>query len=155
MTERVYYRRRRKLHTVGGVDEETGATLPGAPLVLLTTRYRFGLSRKKPHYIYYAGGVFYRARNHATAMDEAGAPAAWQWLAEPVAEATGYDVYKSQTAREGLPVVKLEIKDGRARAVGAPGTPYEGAALLTGDESPDYIESLLGFAPKRRRKMKD
>lgn len=48
-------------------------------------------------------------------------------------------------------VVSLTIRDGRAvSAVGCEGTPYEGASLLDGTESADYVAELLGLERPRR-----
>lgn len=151
--ESTYYRRRRRLPLAGETDPETGATRPGPEKAVLTTRYRWGAKRRKPHYIYYADGTFYQAKACATEVED-GQPVAWEHMLVPVADAVAWDAYPSQTEAEGLPRVVLHIHEGRAEAVGAEGTEYAGFPLLDGSEDSDYIESLLGFAPRRRRKMR-
>lgn len=151
--ESTYYRRRRRLPMAGDVDAETGATHAGPEAVALITRYRYGAKRRKPHYVYYLDGVWYRAVACATEVED-GKPVAWEHMLEPIHDAVAWDAYPSQTEAEGLPRVVLHIHEGRAMAVGADGTEYAGLPLLDGSEAADYIESLLGFAPRRRRKMR-
>lgn len=146
-----YYRRHRRMRVVAGTDE-AGAVALGEEVSALITRYRWGARRRKPHYVYWSGGTFYRARNCAVELDRDGRPARWEWALEPIARAAAWDAYAAQTEADGLPRVTLDIRDGRARATGAEGTPYAGAALLDGTETADYVADLLGLdRPERPR----
>ena len=138
-----YCKRHRKMSVVIGVRED-GTALLSDPVPALITRYRFGLKRRKPHYVYWHEGVFYRARNRVIELDEAGKPCGWQWALEPIAKATAHDAHRAQTIADGkaAPVV-LEIRDGRASAHGLKGTAYEGLQLLDGSEPAEYVADLL------------
>ena len=151
-----YCKRRRKMPVITGRDASGAATL-GAPVPALITRYRFGARRKKPHYVYYHGGTWYRARNAVTALDDAGKPCAWEWALEPIASCDAYDAHLSQTVADGKAApVGLRIEGGRvAKATGCKGTPYEGLTLLDGAEDSGYIEKLLDLAPSARTVKQD
>lgn len=146
-----YYRRHRKISICTGSKPDGTAAL-SEPVSALITRYRYGLKRRKPHYVYYHGGTWYRARNEVTALDGDGKPCAWEWALEPLDGVMAYDTYSKQTEAEGLPRVKLTFSKGRALATGVAG-PYKGAPLLDGTEPPDYVEELLGLASVKRRKQ--
>lgn len=146
-----YYRRHRKIATIVGHAED-GSTIIGPEVSALITRYRYGARRKKPHYIYWHDGRFWRARNCATTIED-GKPGGWTWALEPIPEATAWDAYADQSEEQGYPVVRLAIRDGRATATGAAGTYYEGAPMLDGSETADYVADLLGLdRPARRPK---
>lgn len=139
-----YYRRHRRIPIM-----TDGA--PGPEVSALITRYRYGASRRKPHYVYWHDGTLYRARNCATEVAEDGTPGGWTWCLVPIESAQCWDAYAKQTAEEGGAVVSLTIRDGRAvSATGCKGTPYEGATLLDGTESADYVAELLGLERPRR-----
>ena len=149
-----YYRRHRRIPIM-----TDGA--PGPEVSALITRYRYGVRRRKPHYVYYYDGRLYTAKNVPTERDESGAVTGWTWCLVPITSATCWDAYARQTAEEGGAVVTLTVKDGRAvAAVGCKGTPYEGAPLLDGSEPADYVAELLGLerprkaAPYRPRHMR-
>lgn len=138
-----YCKRHRKMPLFVGANPDGTAKL-SEPVSALITRYRYGLKRRKPHYIYWHDGKFYRARNCAVELQD-GKPSKWTYALEPIKSATAHDVYLSQTIADGkaAPVV-LQISDGiAASARGAKGTPYEGIPLIDGTESPDYIAELL------------
>lgn len=138
-----YYRRHRRIPIL-----TDGA--PGPEVSALITRYRYGARRRKPHYVYWHDGTLYRARN--VPMERDGETVTrWAWCLEPIREATCWDAYAAQTSEEGGAVVTLTVRDGRAvSAVGCKGTPYEGASLLDGTESADYVADLLGLERPRR-----
>lgn len=146
-----YCKRHRKLPLLQGTSP-SGAALLTDPVPALITRYRFGMKRRKPHYVYYYGGRFYRARNCATEIGEDGKPCAWSYALVPIQSATAHDVHMAQTVADGkaAPVV-LTIRDGIASATGAKGTPYAGMALLDGSESADYVAALLDLEPTRKQ----
>lgn len=139
-----YYRRHRRMRLVAGSAPD-GSTELGEEVSALITRYRYGARRRKPHYVYWWGGTFYRARNCAVELGPDDRPARWEWALEPIAEASAWDAYAAQTEAEGLPRVTLAIRDGRARAMGSEGTPYAGAVLLDGTEGAGYVADLLGL----------
>lgn len=146
-----YYRRHRKIATIAGRASD-GSVILGPEVTALITRYRYGASRRKPHYVYWHEGTLYRARNCATRIED-GKPGGWAWALEPIPEAAAWDAYAAQSAEQGLPVVTLQIRDGRAAATGATGTAYAGAVLLDGTEPADYVADLLGLeAPARKPK---
>ena len=140
-----YYRRHRTIRTTEGAE----------PVSALITRYRYGVKRRKPHYVYWHDGRVWTARNLPVERDEAGTAIAWEWTLVPIDRARAWDAFAVQTAEEGGAVVDLEIRDGRiVSATGAKGTPYEGAPLLAGDEPDDYVSDLLGLERPRREPRK-
>ena len=142
-----YYKRRRALPVL-----QDDGTL-SAPVEAMTTRFYFGLRRKKPHNVYYHGGVFYRVKAVPTAFAADGAPAAWTHALAPIEDARCIDRFIGQTLEQGKAApVTLHVVDGRATATGCKGTPYEGAELLDGTEDADYIEDLLDLRPTERRR---
>lgn len=147
-----YCKRHRKMPLITGHRADGTATI-SAPVPALITRYRIGARRKKPRYVYYTGGTWYRARNAITALDPSGKPCAWEWALDPIDGATAYDAHAEQTAADGrAPLVTLTIERGRVkRATGCKGTPYAGVDLLDGTETPEYVADLLDLNPTRRR----
>lgn len=142
-----YYKRRRALPVLQ--DDGTLA----APVEAMTTRFYFGLRRKKPHNVYYHGGKFYRVKAVPTAFADDGAPAAWTHALAPIEDARCIDRFIAQTLEQGKAApVALHVRAGRATATGCKGTPYEGAELLDGTEDADYIEDLLDLRPTKRRR---
>lgn len=142
-----YYKRRRTMPVLN--DDGTLS----APVEAMTTRFYFGLKRKKPHNVYYHGGKFYRAVATPTTFTLDGEPLTWTHALEQLGNVTCYDRFLSQTLEQGkaAPVV-LSIECGRAVAVGCKGTPYEGMQLLDGTEDADYIEDLLDLKPTERKR---
>lgn len=142
-----YYKRRRTLPVLQ--DDGTLA----APVEAMTTRFYFGLSRKKPHNVYYHDGTFYRVKAVPTAFAADGAPAAWTHALAAIEDARCIDRFISQTLEQGKAApVALHVRAGRATATGCEGTPYEGAELLDGMEDADYIEDLLDLKPTERKR---
>lgn len=141
-----YYKRRRALPVL-----QDDGTLT-APVEAMTTRFYFGLKRRKPHNVYYHGGLFYRVKAVPTAFAD-GAPAAWTHALAPIVDARCVDRFLSQTLEQGKAApVALHVRAGRATATGCDGTPYEGAELLDGTEDAEYIEDLLDLKPTERRR---
>ena len=142
-----YYKRRRALPVL-----QDDGTLT-APVEAMTTRFYFGLKRKKPHNVYYHGGLFYRVKAVPTSFTNDGEPLTWTHALEQLGNVTCYDRFLSQTLEQGKAApVSLHVRDGRATATGCKGTPYEGAQLLDGTEDADYIEDLLDLRPSARRR---
>lgn len=138
-----YCKRHRALPLIEGHDED-GRAIPGAPVSALITRYRFGEKRRKPHYVYYYDGVFYRAKNAVTDFADDGQACAWEWCLVPITKAACWDAYERQTIEDGKAApVSLSITFGRAKATGLKGTTYEGLQLLDGTEPADYVAELL------------
>lgn len=138
-----YCKRHRKMHLVGGHNSD-GTVIPGEVVSALITRYRFGAKRRKPHYVYWYAGTWYRAYNAATELDDTGKPRAWEWVLVPITHASAWDAYQTQTLLDGKAApVRLSIANGKAKAVGIKGTPWEGVELLSGDEPADYVADLL------------
>lgn len=138
-----YCKRHRKIALIDHHDAEGRAVLT-EPVSALITRYRFGAKRRKPHYVYWYRGTWYRARNAVTDLGPDGRPCAWEWALVPISRETAWDAYLIQTIEDGkaAPVV-LTITGGRASARGAKGTAWEGAPLLDGTEPADYVADLL------------
>lgn len=142
-----YYKRRRTLPVL-----QDDGTL-SAPVEAMTTRFYFGLKRRKPHNVYYHGGTFYRVKAVPTAFAADGAPAAWTHALAAIEDARCIDRFISQTLEQGKAApVALHVRAGRATATGCEGTPYEGAELLDGTEDADYIEDLLDLKPTERKR---
>ena len=133
-----YYKRHRRIRLA------TPEMTPGPEVSALITRYRMGARRKRPRYVYSYGGRWYIAKNLITDRDASGTPCAWEWSLVP-ATGTAWDAYASQTLEQGrAALVQLTLKDGvLVSATGAKGAPYEGATLLDGTETADYIAELL------------
>lgn len=142
-----YYKRRRALPVL-----QDDGTL-SAPVEAMTTRFYFGLKRRKPHNVYYHGGKFYRAKAVPTSFAADGAPAAWTHALAPIEDARCIDRFIGQTLEQGKAApVALHVRDGRATATGCEGTGYEGVQLLDGTEDADYIEDLLDLRPTERKR---
>lgn len=138
-----YCKRHRSLPLVADHDAE-GIPQLSDPVSALITRYRFGAKRKKPHYVYWYSGKFYRALNAVLERDQDGAPCKWEWCLVPIDHARAWDAFERQTIEDGKAApVSLVITYGRAKATGLKGTSYEGLELLSGDESEDYVADLL------------
>ena len=138
-----YCKRHRKMRLLVGHDEE-GRCILGEEVSALITRYRFGAKRRKPHYVYWHDGTFYKATNCPLDFDPDGKPCAWEWALQPVPHATAWDAYLLQTVSDGNAApVSLTIVNGKATATGAAGTIYEGAPFLNGGEPADYVAMLL------------
>lgn len=103
-----------------------------------------GARRKRPRYVYSYADSWYIARNIITERDADGKPSAWEWCLVP-ATGAAWDAYATQTLEQGrAALVSLTLRDGTLiSATGAKGSPYEGAALLDGTETPDYVADLL------------
>lgn len=142
-----YYKRRRTLPVL-----QDDGTL-SAPVEAMTTRFYFGLRRKKPHNVYYHGGVFYRVKAVPTAFADDGAPAAWTHALAPIEDERCFDRFLAQTLDQGKAApVTLHVVDGRATATGCKGTGYDGVPFLDGTEDAGYIEDLLDLKPTARRR---
>lgn len=138
-----YCKRHRKMPLVTGYNED-GTVIPGEPVSALITRYRFGEKRRKPHYVYWYGGTWYRARNAITALGDDGKPTAYEWVLCPITHANAWDAYQVQTLLDGKAApVRLSIANGKAKAIGIKGTPWDGVEVLSGDEPADYVAALL------------
>lgn len=146
-----YCKRRRSMPLIAGRAADGTYQLTG-PVPALITRYRFGVRRRKPHYVYYHGGQWLRARNCATTLGADGKPCEWTYALEPIASATAYDAYRAQTVADGkAPAVSITIESGRAtKATGCKGTDYAGVDLLAGEQDTDYLEDLLDLKPSTR-----
>ena len=142
-----YYKRRRALPIYDGENLTE-------PVEALTTRYYFGLTRKKPHNVYYFGGVFYRHVNAPVRFGEDGTPREWVHAMAPIKSATCFDRFLSQTLEQGKAApVTLVIEDGRAvSAIGCEGTDLEGVRLIDGTEPTDYLEDLLDLKCTERKR---
>lgn len=138
-----YCKRHRKMPLVAGHNED-GTVIPTSePVNALITRYRFGVKRRKPHYVYWYEGTFYRAVNGVTELKD-GKPCAWEWVLVPISHCSAWDAFKLQTIQDGNAApVKLTITNGKATATGIAGTVYEGLPLLDGSEPADYVAQLL------------
>lgn len=102
-----YYKRRRTLPVLQ--DDGTLA----APVEAMTTRFYFGLSRKKPHNVYYHDGTFYRVKAVPTAFAADGAPAAWTHALAAIEDARCIDRFISQTLEQGKAApVALHVRAG-------------------------------------------
>ena len=142
-----YYKRRRALPIYDG------ETLT-EPVEALTTRYYFGLSRKKPHNVYYYQGRFYRHINAPARFGEDGTPREWVHAMAPIKSAACFDRFLAQTIEQGKAApVSLVIEDGRAvSAIGCEGTDLEGIQLIDGTETTDYLEDLLDLKCTERKR---
>lgn len=142
-----YYKRRRTLPVL-----QDDGTLT-APVEAMTTRFYFGLRRKKPHNVYYHGGKFYRVKAVPTAFADDGAPAAWTHALAPIEDERCFDRFLAQTLDQGKAApVTLHVVDGRATATGCKGTGYDGVPFLDGTEDAGYIEDQLDLKPTERRR---
>ena len=153
-----YYRRRRSLPTVADVHEDaqgmTHAEL-SAPVDALTTRYGFGLSRRKPHGVYYADGLWYRIVNEPCTITATGEREDYAHVYAPIADEWLTDLHAEQTTEQGrIPVVCIHVVAGRAVQVlsADDGCPFGGEILADKSTSADHLEKLLDLGRERVRK---
>lgn len=153
-----YYRRRRSLPTVADIYEDTQGTTHvelSAPVDTLTTRYGFGLSRRKPHGVYYADGMWYRIENVPCTMTAGGERGDYVHVYEPIADEWLTDLHAEQTTEQGIvPVVRIHVMAGRAVQVmsAEDGCPFGGEILADETTSTDYLEELLDLGREKVRK---
>lgn len=156
---KTYYKRHRVSRILLGYEEREDGTqvaILSDEVSALTTRYYYGLKRKKPHNVYYFGGTWYGHVNAPAVVLPDGTRRDHVHALAPIASATCFDRYIAQTLEQGRAApVSVTIDQGRlARAVGTSGTPYEGVELLDGTESLDYMEELLDLRPTTKRSRK-
>ena len=153
---KTYYKRHRVAHILLGYEEREDGTqtaILSDEVSALTTRYYYGIKRKKPHNVYYYRGQWYGHVNAPGTVMPDGTRKDHVHALAPISHATCYDRYTAQTLEQGRAApVSVTIEQGRlVRAVGTSGTPYEGVELLDGTESADYIEELLDLKPTTKR----
>ena len=154
-----YYRRRRSLPTVADVREDSHGTTHAelsAPVDALTTRYGFGLSRRRPHGVYYADGLWYRIENTPCTITATGGEREdYAHVYAPIADEWLTDLHAEQTTEQGrIPVVRIHVVAGRAVQVMSAddGCPFGGAVLADESTSADHLEELLDLGRERVRK---
>ena len=153
-----YYRRRRSLPTVADVREDSHGTTHvelSAPVDALTTRYGFDLSRRKPHGVYYADGIWYRIVNEPCTITAKGERGDHAHVYAPIADEWLTDLHAEQTTEQGrIPVVCIHVVAGRAVQVMSAddGCPFGGAVLADESTSADHLEELLDLGRERVRK---
>ena len=143
-----YYRRHRELPTVGESWEDAAGTLhqeQGVPVRALTTRYGFGLWRRRPHGVYYASGTWWRIENVPGTISADGTREGHYHAYVPIADEWLTDLHQQQTVEQGrVPVVRVHVVRGRAvEVIGSDGTPWGGMPLIDGTEPEGYIEQML------------
>ena len=150
-----YYRRRRSLPTVADVREDSqGMTRVelSDPVDALTTRYGFGLSRRKPHGVYYADGIWYRIENTPCTITAQGERSDYAHVYAPIADEWLTDLHARQTTEQGrIPVVRIHVVAGHAVQVMSAddGCPFGGAILADESTGADYLEELLDLGRER------
>ena len=155
-----YYRRRRSLPTVADVHEDSQGTTHvelSAPVDALTTRYGFGLSRRKPHGAYYADGTWYRIENLPCTVTANGERGDHAHVYAPIADEWLTDLPAKQTTEQGrIPVVRIHVVRGKAVQVmsSEDGCPFGGAILADDTTSADYLEELLDLGREKVRKAR-
>lgn len=126
-----YYRRRRNLPILLGWEVDADGAHRAVfsdPVPAMTTRYYFGMERRKPHNVYYFGGVWYRHVNAPSTVSADGARREGHVHAlEPIADEWIVNRYMAQTVEQGkaAPVERLRVRDGRAvEGLGADGVTW-------------------------------
>lgn len=126
-----YYRRRRALPVLLGYEadaEGNQRAVLSEPVRAMTTRYYFGMSRRKPHNVYFHDGVWYRHVNAPATVSADGTRREGHVHAlEPIADEVLYNRYMAQTLEQGraAPVEHIRVVAGRAvLGTGADGTTY-------------------------------
>jgi hypothetical protein len=146
-----YYRRHRRIPILTGYEtDKAGAShaILTEDVPALTTRWYYGVRRRKPHNVYVYGGIWYRHVNAPVEVDADGTRSGHVHALEPIADEWLFDRFAAQTAEQGrVPVVRLHVQAGRVvEALGADGYDMAGAQLLDGTETTDYVDELLDVA---------
>ena len=153
-----YYRRRRSLPTVSDAREDSqGKTRVelSAPVDALTTRYGFGLSRRKPHGAYYADGMWYRIEKIPCTITAKGERLDHVHIYAPIADEWLTDLHARQTTEQGrIPVVRIHVVAGHAVQVMSAenGCPFGGEIIADETTSAGYLEELLDLGREKVRK---
>lgn len=143
-----YYRRRRALPILEGYDVAADGTMTARlsePVRAMTTRYYFGMGRKRPHNVYYFGGTWYRHVNAPATVSADGTRREGHVHAlEPIADELLYNRYMTQTLEQGraAPVQHLRVRDGLA----VEGTGEDGTAYITADTPAEWVAEMLDVA---------
>ena len=156
---KTYYKRHRVARILLGYEEREDGTqtaILSDEVSALTTRYYYGVKRKKPHNVYYYRGVWYGHVNAPGVVMPDGTRKDHVHALAPIGHAVCVDRFISQTIEKGRAApVQIAIDAGRlVSAVGVGGTSLDGLELLDGTESADYIEELLDLKPTTKRSRK-
>lgn len=156
---KTYYKRHRVCRILIGYDtaeDGTQTAVLSGEVSMLTTRYYYGLKRKKPHNVYYFNGTWYAHVNAAGVIEADGTRRDHVHAVAPIGHAACVDRFIQQTIDQGRAApVQITIDAGRlVGAVGVGGTDLDGLQLLDGTEDVDYLEELLDLKTTTKRPRK-